>query len=176
MTMARFLLSIDSFTLRRYPGWYLAISWLLGLGVGGLLFRYTGSFLVSWMPLAAAGQLSILSLFLSTSLPFLLCAFGVLFHQPLILLTVCFFRAFLLAYILAGVYHSFGGSGWLIRWLLLFTPTFSCVLLYRYARHHISGLSEFSIWEFLCSLGFIAVLVAADYLYISPFLRQLLSY
>ncbi len=84
VTMARFLHSVDSFTLRKFPKMFLALSWLLGLGLGGLVFRYAGEPMLSLMPLAVNSQLSIVSLFLSTSLPFLLCAFSAHLRQPLL--------------------------------------------------------------------------------------------
>ena len=172
--MAWFLHPIESFTFRRHPRWYLAFSWLLGLGAGGLVFCYAGE-IVSLMPLAAAGQPSIVSLFLCTSLPFLLCAFVLYLGKPGFLLPVCFFRALFYAYVLSGVFCSFEGAGWLIRWLLLFTPTFSCVLLYGYAGRHISGLFGISVWGILGCLLWVAVLVLLDYRFVSPLLRQLLS-
>ena len=172
--MARFLHPIESFTFRRYPRWYLAFSWLLGLGAGGLVFRYAGDN-VSLMPLAAAGQPSIVSLFLCTSLPFLLCAFALSLDKPGILLPVCFLRAFFYAYALSGVFCFFEGSGWLIRWLLMFTPTFGCALLYGYAGRHISGLFGVSFWELMGCLLLVAALVLLDCSFVSPLLRQLLS-
>ena len=175
MIVAHFLHLIESFTFRRHPRGFLAFSWLLGLGVGGLVFRYAGESIASMMLLAAAGQLSIVSLFLCTSLPFLLCATLVHMDKPGLLLPVCFCRAFLYAYALCGVFAAFDGFGWLVRWLLLFSATFGSALLYAFAQRHISGLRSVSLGELAFWEICLAVLAAVDYFYISPFLRQLLS-
>ena len=173
--MARFLHSVDSFTFRKRPKWHLAFSWLFGLGAGGLVFRCSGEHISSLMPLAAAGQLSIVSLLLSTSLPFLLSAFAVHISKPRLLLAVCFSKAFCYGYVVCGVFGFFGARGWLLRCLLLFTDTFACVLLYGFASRHISGLRHFRLRSLaLCEilLGF---LVYLDYSHVSPLLRRLLS-
>ena len=173
--MARFLHFIHSSTKRKHPYQFLAYSWLLGLGAGGAAFRYAGNFLVPLMPLAAIGQPSIVSLFLRTSFPFLICACLVYLDKPKLLPALCLCRAFLYSYVLCAVFTAFEGCGWLIRWFLLFTPTFSCCMLYGLAQRYLSGLRKLS----LIALGFwvlaIAILVCVDYFYVSPFLRQLLS-
>lgn len=174
VTMARFLHSSDSFTLRKSPKMFLALSWLLGLGLGGLVFRYAGEPMLSLMPLAANSQLSIVSLFLSTSLPFLLCAFGTHLRQPRLVMLVCFGKAFLYSFTICGVFAAFGHSGWLIRLLLLFTDSLACVLLYSFAGRQLSAVFPASLWSLTyCELA-IGVLVYLDFSYVSPFLRQLL--
>ncbi len=173
--MARFFHSFHFFTIRRNPHWFLAFSWLLGLGAGGLVFRFSGEHISSLMLLAATGQLSIVSLFLGTSLSFLFSAFAVYLAKPRFLFAVSFFRAFLYGYVICGLFGAFKSCGWLIRWLLLFTDTFACVLLYAYISRHISGLRGFSFRSLcFCELC-IGLLVSLDYYCVSPFLRQILS-
>ena len=175
VTMARFLHSFDTFTLRKFPKMFLALSWLLGLGLGGLVFRYAGAPLLSLMPLAVNNQLSIVSLFLSTSLPFLLCAFGVHLLQPWLVMTVCFGKALLYGFLVCGVFAAFGSYGWLIRLLLLFTDSLACVLLYGYAHRHITAVFPAPLWSLtFCELA-IGLFVYLDFSYVSPLLRQLLS-
>ena len=174
VTMARFLHSVDSFTLRKFPKMFLALSWLLGLGLGGLVFRYAGEPMLSLMPLAANSQLSIVSLFLSTSLPFLLCAFGAHLRQPRLVMMVCFGKAFLYGFTICGVFAAFGDSGWLIRLLLLFTDSLACVLLYGFACRQLAAVFPVPMRSLTyCELA-LGVLVYLDFSYVSPFLRQLL--
>lgn len=173
--MARFLHSIHSFAVRRKQRVFLAFSWFLGLGAGGVIFRLSGEHISSLMPLAAASQLSIVSLFLWISLPFLLTAYAVYVSKPCILPVICFFRAFLYGYMLCGVFYAFGDSGWLIRWLLLFTDTCSCTLLYGFAAWHVSGLRGFSFRRLCICECLIGLLIFLDFSFVSPFLRQLLS-
>ena len=173
--MARFLHPFDFFTFRKKPLWLLAFSWLLGLGAGGVIFRYSGEHILSLMPLAALGQLSIVSLFLRTSLPFLLTAFAVSVSWLPVLPVIGFFRALLYGYVLCGVFGAFGAYGWLIRWLLLFTDTFGCVLLYWYMSRYASGIRGFSLQGFGCCEMLLGLLISFDFYVVSPFLRQILS-
>ena len=173
--MARFLHSFDTFTLRKFPKMFLALSWLLGLGLGGLAFRYAGEPMLSLMPLAVNSQLSIVSLFLSTSLPFLLCAFSAHFIHPRLVMLVCFVKATLYGFAICGVDAAFGDSGWLIRLLLLFTASLACVLLYSYANRLVSAVLPVSLRRFaFCQLA-LGLLIYLDFSYVSPLLRQLLS-
>lgn len=172
--MARFLHSVASFTMRRHTKMLLALSWLLGLGFGGLYFRYAGEPLLSLMPLAASSQLSIVSLFLSTSLPFLLCAYFAHCHNPWLVMMVCFGKAFAYGFTLCGVFAAFGTQGWLIRLLLLFTDSLACVLLYGFAHRHAVSVLPVPLRSLVfCELA-LGVLIFLDFSYVSPFLRQLL--
>ena len=173
--MARFLHSFFSFTSRKNIHGILAFAWLLGLGFGGLAFCYAGESIVSMMPLAASSQLSIVGLLLSTYLPFLLCAGAVFFSMPRLLAAIGFFRAFSYAYVVCAVFAAFGSGGWLIRFLLMFTSTGACILLYWYMGRHVSGLRCFSFGGLVFCLICAGILVLLDYFHVSPLLRQLLS-
>ena len=172
--MARFLHSVVSFTRRRHIKLLLALSWLLGLGAGGLFFRYAGEPMISLMPLAASSQLSIVSLFLSTSLPFLLCAYFAHCHKPRLVMMVCFGKAFAYGFVLCGILAAYGTYGWLIRLLLLFTDSLASVMLYGFAHRHASSPLPVPRRSLVCCELAIGVLVFLDFSYVSPFLRQLL--
>ena len=86
-----------------------------------------------------------------------------------------FFRAFSYAWVVCAVFCAFGTGGWLIRLLLLFTPTWSSVLLYWYMGHHASCLRSFSCWILGFCLFMVGILVFLDFFHVSPLLQQLLS-
>ena len=173
--MARFLHPFVSGTFRKCAPGVLALSWVLGLGFGGLVFRYAGSHLVSRMPLAAMSQPSIPGLLTSSLLPFLFSAFAVYFSVPRLLYGICFCKAFLLGYVTCGVFRAFGEAGWLVRWLFLFTDLWCAALLYHYCRRHISGLRGVSFHS-LCMYGSLLILAAlVDRQFISPLLQRCLS-
>ncbi len=174
--MARFLHSIDSFTFRKYNPFFLALSWILGLGYGVFVFRNTGSDLVSLMPLAVMRQPSIFGLLLSSVLPFLFSAFAVYICVPGLLLVISFVKAFLLAYVSCGIFSAFGSCGWLIRWLLLFTDLIGTVFLYLYWLRHISGVRVFSFRRFAGYLSVLFLTLWVDISCISPLLRSSLDY
>ena len=172
--MARFLHSIDSFSFRKNSKLFLAFSWILGLGAGGLAFRYAGDILLFLMPLAVHSQLSIFGLILSISFPFLLSAFALIVSCPVLLLPVCFCKAFLYSYLVCGVFACYGSCGWLIRWLLLFTDSVSAGIFYIYAVRHITGIRRFSPVGLFGSISAVAMLAGVDSVYISPLLQALL--
>ena len=172
--MARFLHLIDSLTIRKADHILLAFSWLLGLGAGGFVSRNAGDHIVSLMRLAPMCQMSIVGLFFNILLPFLLSAFAVYVGLPKLMLIICFGKAFTYAFVVCGIFACYDGSGWLIRWLLLFSDSCSLVLLYGYALRHISGACRFSLSSFAVLVVGIGLLTGVDYTMISPFLRRLL--
>lgn len=174
-SMAHFLYSIDSLIFRKSRKLLLALSWVSGLGFGGILFRYTGSDLVSLMPLAASGQPSITGLLISASLPFLFSAFAVYWNSLSMLYGICFLKALLIGYFSCGIFAAFGSAGWLVRCMLLFTDYFGAALLFHYCLRHISGPRVVSGVEFVGYSGLFFLAAGMDYSCISPFLRHLLS-
>lgn len=173
--MALFLHSSYPSAFRKCCHWFLALAWVLGLGFGTVIFRYTGSVFVSLVPLAAKSQPSIVGLLISGFLPFLFSAFAVYISAPRLLYGICIGKAFLLAYAVCGIHAAFPGSGWLIRWLLLFTDCCSAGLLYHYWQRHISGLRGFSARALAIYGGLIFLAAVVDQSYISPLLRVVLS-
>ncbi len=173
--MARFLHSIDSFTFRKYDKHILALSWVLGLGFGGLVFRYAGSDLASQMPLAAMCQPSIFGLLTCSMLPFLFSAFAVYICIPRLLFVICFAKAFALAYVSCGIFSAFGSAGWLVCYMLLFTDLGCSVLLYLYWLRHISGVRSFSFRRLAVYLAVVFMTGWMDIACISPLLRCSLS-
>ena len=141
--MAWFLHPFDTFTLRRKRHILLALSWMLGLGLGALVFRYEKQHITALMPSVLCSQSSIIGLAASALLPFLLSAVAVYLSFPLFLIPICFSKAFLYAYISCGIYHFFCSAGWLIHGLLLFVDTLSIPVLYLYWLRHISGFRYF---------------------------------
>ena len=140
--MARFL---HSFNTSAFHGRniLLAVSWTLGLGFGALAFRYGVDHIVSLMPSLLSSRLSIVGLAASALLPFLFSVFAVYFSVPLLLIVICFAKAFLFAYISCGIHGYFVHAGWLVHWLVLFVDAFSIPVLYLYWQQHISGVRCF---------------------------------
>lgn len=171
--MARFLHPFASFTLRKSGCFLLALFWVLGLGFGGLVFRYAGSNFLSLMPLAYLSHPSIVGLLISSLLPFLFAAFAVYISAPWLLHVIGFSKAFLFGYVSAGVYASHPG-GWLIWLLFLSADIGSMILLYHYCLRHISGFRIFSLRPLAGYSTLIILLVWMDHSYISPLLQRCL--
>lgn len=169
--MARFLHHSDSFTLRKWPAFLLAFSWLLGLGCGGLVFRSADESIVSLMRMAVLKPVSIVGLLSCTLLPFLFTAFAVYVSLPALLLLIGFSKAFLYAYVSCAVLAAFGSAGWLVRGFLMFSDTIGAVLLYSCWMRSLSRRGIPSVYT-VCMYGITASAAALlDGFYIAPLLR-----
>jgi hypothetical protein len=173
--MAHFLHSIFRRTVRKRRHLFLALSWILGLGFGGFVFRYAGSHLVSRMPLAYFCQPPIPGLLISTLLPFLFSASAVYFSTPKLLPGICFCKAFMLGYVCCGVFAVSAGAGWLVRYLFLFTDLWGAALLYHYCSRHISGVRAFSPGAIGIYGCFLLAAALVDHRFILPLLQRCLS-
>lgn len=173
--MARFFHSICTYAIGKYDKFILALSWATGFWAGCLIFRYVGSNLATQMPLAVNCQLSIFGLLTSVLLPFLFSAFAVYIRVPKLLCVVSFLKAFLFAYVSSAVNTAFGGAGWLVRGLFLFTDICGTVLLYHYWHRHITGVRTFSRGTFFIYQTVLFLVVWLDARFVSPLLRQCLS-
>ena len=173
--MARFLHAVYSFCIRKWDKFLLAFCWVAGLGFGGSGFRYAGSIFVSQMPLAVVSQPSIFGLLISSALPFLFSAFAVYIQLPWLMYGICFLKASSAAYVSCGVFAVFGASGWLVRWLFLFTDIIGTALLYSYCHRHISGVRKFSISCLAAYAGALFLLISADYSFVSQLLLRVIS-
>lgn len=170
--MARFLHHSDSCTLRKWSARLLAFSWILGLGCGGLVFRFAGESIVSLMPIAVSGPVSIVGLLTCTLLPFLFTAFAVYVSLPWLLIVVSFCKSFLYAYVSCAVLTAFGSAGWLVRALLLFSDTCGAVLLYSCWLWYLDRGRRSSVFG-VCAYSIAAAAAALmDGLYIAPLLQS----
>lgn len=172
--MARFLHQFDTYTFRRNWVVLLALSWILGLGFGGLTFRYGMDHLVSLMPSVLSSRLSIVGLASSALLPFLFSVFAVYFSHPWVLTIICFTKAFLYAYVSCGVYQAFGDYGWLVHWLLLFADTLCIPVLFLYWLRHLSGYRRFRFWTTAAYLTALAGIILTGYYLVSPLIGALI--
>lgn len=173
--MAHFFCSFCSSCMRKWDKTLLALSWVLGLGCGGLLFRYSGSNLVSQMPSAVISRPSIFGLLVSSFLPLLFSAFAVYICVPYFLYGICFIKACSFAYVSCAVFAVYHNAAWLIRGLLLFTDLIGSAALYHYCHRHISGFRKYSAKSLISYAALSCFITLVDYRYISPFLRNVVS-
>ena len=168
--MAQFL---HSFTFLRKQQLLLMMSWILGLGFGGLAFDYGKDHIVSLMPLVPSSQLSIVGLCTSAFVPYLFSVFAVYVSVPRMLIPICFGKAFLYAYVSCGVWAAFGQAGWLIHWLLLFVDTMSLPVLLLYWLRHISGTRGYRPGATASYFTALVTIVILGYGLIAPLLGAL---
>jgi len=150
----------------------LAAFWLFGVCCGILLFLYAGTPMFFLMRRLPYGSVSIVSLLVTGLIPFLFSAFAVFISRPRMILAVSFCRACLYSFVSLGVSVAFASAGWLIRGLLLFYNSFSCVMLFFLSLRILSGGK-------VCWLAVIAAVTAANgasFCIISPFLACLIEH
>lgn len=172
--MARFLHRLYSSVCRKSCYILLACSWILGLGLGVLLFRYSGSGIVSLVGAAVIDRFSIVGLLSSLLLPFLFSALAVYISRPGLLYLICLAKAAAFGYLSCALFSAFPGCGWLVRLLFLFADQTGIILLFVYWQRHISGFRRFSMAGIGVYFAVILVAAGTDYCWIAPLLRKVI--
>ena len=168
--MARFLHRTHCFTRFHEERMFLALAWFSGLVLALLLFSGNADVL-SVLTTAADSQIFFWSLLLNMMLPLLLSAFAVFFWGLHSILVLCFCKALTYGSVAVGVFNAFPSSGWLIRWMLLFSSTLCNFLNYYFwlGCFHRPGILP---WRRLLVCAALMVLaVFLDCHYVAPLLR-----
>ena len=173
--MARYLYRLCVCISRKSPYILLALSWLLGLVSGAVLFRCCNVYLLSVMPSVLVSRLSIVNSLLSLLLPFLFSAVAVYLSCPAMLWVVCFAKALCFGYISCGVFLLFPDCGWLVHALLLFSDQICVILLLVYWQRHISGYRRFCIMGICAYVLVLCSAVYVDVVHIAPFLNRIMT-
>lgn len=173
--MARFFCSDLPHWWRKSCRCFLAFFWVTGLACGILVHLTAGSLLVPLMRSAACAPVSIFGLLCVSVLPFLLSAFVVFLSKPVLLLPICFGKAFLFSFVSLGIYQAFGSAGWIFRWLLLFNDCACVPLLYWFWLRYLSGDRPLYCWEAALILSLEMLIGSVNYNIISPFLARLIE-
>ena len=154
---------------------FLALFWFLGLLSGVLFFHASGSSFNSMMRSILMDTVSIVDLVSVAMLPFLLSAFAVFLSSPWLLLSIAFFRAFLLSFVSMQILAAFGSAGWLLRLLLLFSDLLSAPLFYLYIRWCLSSDFSHAFRTFFLIICCSILIGSLDYVYILPFLADVIN-
>ncbi len=156
------------------------IFFLCAFCLGGLLF---GSFLAvrlpesnfSWMHAVPLHRASIVGMLTASLLPFLLTACAVSFSLNWAVIPLAFCKTSLFSLFSVLTILSYGGCGWLVRLLLLFSDIVSLPILMWLWIRILQGKCGSSFRTILvCAAAGMAVTVF-DYLVISPYLAYLIS-
>ena len=85
---------------------------------------------------------------------------------------ICLCKAFLFSYTHCWVIYSFSGSGWLLRWIFLFSQITTLPVLYFYWLHLLSGRKppDFCVFIMLFLIDYL------DQAFIAPLGRALLLF
>ncbi len=174
--VARFSCSDLPHGWRKASNFILAFTWLAGFLCGVLVSLRTGNSLASLMRSALYAPVSIVGLLCVTALPFLFSAFAVFLSKPILLLVICYVKAFLFAFCSTCILQAYGSAGWLIQWLLLFGDCLSMPLLYWFWARYLSGDHSLHFLESAWIISLALLTAGISYRVISPFLSRLIFY
>lgn len=172
--MERFLRASGSCFTCRTLRITLALLWISGLIVGSFLGIHAWEYLsVVDHIYTYSGGCEFLLVFLFRILPLLFCALSFSLSQPIILFITVFLRAFLFSLAVAGFCFTSGSSAWLLTVFMflgdaLILSTCWFLLLSYFVK------SCFIRQAVLISLATIVAISFFDYLYIAPFMAQLI--
>lgn len=154
---------------------YLAFSFFLGLVCGSLAYLSAGKSLIPLMRSTLHVPVSIVGPLCVSVFPILLSAYAVFLSNFVLLLPLCFAKAFLFSFVSLGISQAFASAGWLMRSLLLFGSWTSLPILYWYWLRSLTPGYRFHFWEtlFVCSLT--CLLGSIHFGIISPFLVRLIG-
>lgn len=154
----------------------LSFLWLIGL-VCGLYFASSLDYsLFEPFYVASYTRPSFSGILVVTILPIAVTAIAAYFSAPVLIYTLCIFKAFSFSFGLCGVISVFGYSGWLIRLLLLFSDSCMAVLLlWLWCR--ILSLKHYTVHrDLLICTAISAAVGTVDYFLVSPYLEILMHY
>lgn len=154
---------------RKERRFLLAFTWISGLFLGLLISHMADPFSDAWMRSLSYSAVSIVGLLVVTVLPFLLSAFLVFFFSPGLLYPLCFGKAFAFFLVMQSVCAYWDSAGWLVRCLLLFSDSLSCVVLYCFWLRRLDGGRAGLLSDTLMGLTAQLLIFSIDYWIIAPF-------
>ncbi len=154
----------------------LAFFSILGSVLGVFTAHSTSTYYFYLMRTAVTCHVSIVGLFFVMLLPFVITAFAVWISMPLLLLPVSFFSSFSFSLIVCYVVSAFGSAGWLVCSMFLFTSASTQLCLYWLSIRHLHGSSNLVTVDFLVCIVFLLAISMIDYLFVAPFLVQLINF
>ena len=158
-------------TKPQYRRIVLLALWCLGLVFGCSI--YEPSYL-SWMHGAAERPVSIIGVFVCVYLPLICTYFSFLTDKPHAIMVVCFVKAASFGFSGQLVLQYFTSSGWLVRFLFLFSDCFILLILQVLWIHCLDGNSKKWKRDFLIAAILCTVVTMIDLFAVIPFLKGLL--
>lgn len=175
LQIVKFTVSESSFSRQSTCTWLLAFFWIAGLISGTFLALYMDESVASFMYAAICRPASIVSLLLTTSLPFLFSAIAVFISKPGLLPAIAFCKTAVFSLVSFMTLRAFGTAGWMIRCMVMFADICTLPFFYSFCQRHICGSSHLSIFDGLYLIASILI-CSLDVYCISPFFAEVLQY
>ena len=160
---------------RKYRNIFLAFIWLIGLYCGITSFNLMQ---ISSFPMMRGVQrysVSIVSLLSVSLLPFLFSFLFVYIRSFPFLVLLCYIKGFLFSFVSLGIWLAYGGAGWLVRLLVMFSDLCCMVPLWwcwiRCTEQDPAG----ALRPLGIALIAVTSIVCFDFYCISPILVRLLE-
>ena len=156
-------------SIRKGVMFVFACCWISGVVCGIFCYSVSPPAVTTLMRRTYLCSASIVGLMNTAMIPFLLSALLAAFSMSWVLPGICFLKAFISSFVSAGVLVSYGSSGWLFRFFLLFCDCATLPLLYWYWL--ISVIPGKLQWYLISGCVFLALAVVTilDYRVIAPF-------
>ena len=172
--MVRFFHNIFLHQQRRVTAIILAFAFYAGILAGAFFALLTDTSYFLMMRTAANYRVSIAVLLPSAVLPLLFSAFAVYISQSWLLIPIAFLKAFLFGFLSFGLITLNSDSGWLLRFMVMFTDCLATPVLFWFWIRCCDAKQFFTAT--LCAAFLLITGISLlDYQYISPFLVNLLS-
>ena len=152
----------------------LAFGWFTGLVTGAFLSSLIVDCTANAIRVNIAGPASAGSLILTTFLPFLVSAIAVFLSKPVFLPLIAYCKAAVFSLVSFVTLRSFGTSGWMIRFMVMFTDIITLPLFYSFCRRHLDKDARFQVCDGAYLLA-LFLICGFDFSYISPFLLKVLQ-
>ena len=173
--IVKFTVSELSFRRRSTYSWLLAFFWIAGLITGIFLALRIDASVISFIYAAVHRPASIVSLLLTTSLPFLFSAIAVFISKPGLLPVFAFSKTAAFSLVSLMTLRTFGTAGWMIRCMVMFADICTLPFFYSFCQRHICGSSHLSIFDGSYLIASILI-CSLDFYCISPFFTEVLQY
>lgn len=164
-----------SFLVPRRRVIFFLCAWVVGVLAGILAATGMDDSSLSVMRLAAGSRVSIVSLFLTASVPFLITAVAVSIHQYPVLLAICFARSFCFGCCAWLGVRAFGSAAWLIQPMLQFSDGILMAVFLLLGLWLCSHEDANAKRPVICCILFTGAVTLFDYLAVAPFLASLLE-
>lgn len=153
----------------------LAFYAFTGLLFGSLIIRHIDPSFYTLMRSVLSNSVSIVGLIVVNFLPVLITSVIALLSKPYLFFPLSFFKNFSLVVVRCLVFFSFGQAWWLIGNMISLSNVVVMPLLYWFWIRHINGIRNSAHKDIIiCFAGsFVACII--EFIWVSPFLFQLLN-
>lgn len=164
---------VVSFKSKYY--YHILIVWVIGQLFGFLSGFGVSDQVVSYMRLAGFVKTPLYFKSCFALLPFFLSYFALHFSKHELLLLLVFLKAFAFSYCTCCVAVSFGLAGWLFRWLIFFSDSFSTIIYLLYVLVSFKMQVRQQGRAFSICVILVLSLVIFDHFLVSSFVSTLLQ-